>query len=175
MKHGTKGIESATLIRVISFDRVDLCLMLGLMFATVAVCSCYEDALLFFDGCDLSETACDALKSADSLFHNPLDHTRIVVTETEVVIQGRKAVGLASLLHFVQLRHIELMIFDDTPIVLGGIKREAGRQRAVGSDDHRVLTGAAVPRLDFASQKVLHVVEPLDGIHHFVALLILFD
>jgi hypothetical protein len=54
-----------------------------------------------------------------SLLEHPLNNPVVVVAETEVVIQGRKAMGLARFFHFVQLRNFELMIFDDSPIELG--------------------------------------------------------
>ena len=43
----------------------------------------------------LSEAAGHPLETMDSLLQDPLDDSRIVVTETKVVIQGREAVGLA--------------------------------------------------------------------------------
>lgn len=69
------------------------------------------------------------------LLENPLDYPRIVVTETEVVIQGGKTMGLTRLLHFVQLRNLELVILDDTPVVLGRIEWKARRQSPVSADD----------------------------------------
>jgi hypothetical protein len=58
----------------------------------------------------LGEATRDSLKSIGSLFEDSLSDSRIVVTETQAVIQGREAVGLASLLHFVRLRDIKLMV-----------------------------------------------------------------
>lgn len=49
----------------------------------------------------LNKAAAHSLESMGSLFENPLNDPSIVVAETEVMIQGREAVGLARFLHFV--------------------------------------------------------------------------
>jgi hypothetical protein len=48
----------------------------------------------------LGEAARYSLETMGNLFEDPLNDSGIVVTETQVVIQGRETVGLARLLHF---------------------------------------------------------------------------
>ncbi len=42
---------------------------------------------------ELTEAAACSLKSMSSLLENPLNDSHILVAETEVVIQGREAMG----------------------------------------------------------------------------------
>ena len=52
---------------------------------------------------------------------------------------------LAGLFHIIQLLAIKRELVDLAPIERGGIHRETRGDSAVGSEDHVVLTGAAVP------------------------------
>ena len=67
----------------------------------------------------LYKATVDSLEAMGSLFENPFQNSGIVVTETEVMIQGRETMSLARLLHFIELGHVELVIFNDTPVVGG--------------------------------------------------------
>ena len=48
----------------------------------------------------LSEAATDSLETLSSLLEHPLNNPRVVVAETEVVIQGRKANGSGKIFSF---------------------------------------------------------------------------
>jgi hypothetical protein len=77
-----------------------------------------------------------------SLLEHPLNAPRVLVAETQLVIQGRKAMGLARFFHFIQLRNFKFMIFDDSP---NHASPNASRgQTAVHADDDGVLSGPAV-------------------------------
>jgi hypothetical protein len=80
-----------------------------------------------------SEAAGHTLKSMGSLLQGPLDDPGIVVAETQVMIQGREAMGLARPLHFVKLRNVKSVVFNHSPIMRSGIHGEAGRCRHVFS------------------------------------------
>ena len=51
----------------------------------------------------LSEAPAHSLKAAARLLKHPLHDSRIVVTESQIVIQRRETMRLARLLHFIQL------------------------------------------------------------------------
>src|SRR6266550_6497248 len=53
--------------------------------------------------------------------------------------------ALAGRFHGGKLRLVELWAIDVSPVVSRGIHREAGRHGAIGTNDHVVLAGAAVP------------------------------
>src|SRR5437868_3243878 len=61
------------------------------------------------------------------------------------MVQRGKTVALTRLLHLPQLRGIEIRLIDIAPIIRGRIHREAGRNGAIGSDDHVILSCAAIP------------------------------
>ena len=98
----------------------------------------------------LSKAAGYPLKPVQRLLKDPPNNPSIVVTETQVVVQSRETVGLARLLHFVQLGYLKPMVFDCAPVVAGGIHRKAGRKGAIGADNQGILSGAAVPGLNLA-------------------------
>ncbi len=51
----------------------------------------------------LSEAPAHPLKAATRLLKHPLHYSRVVVTESQIVIQRRETMRLARLLHFIQL------------------------------------------------------------------------
>jgi hypothetical protein len=63
----------------------------------------------------------------DSLLQDPLLNSRIVVTKTQVVVQGREAMSLTRFFHFIELCHSESVIFDGAPRVVA--KKNVGRTR----------------------------------------------
>ena len=65
---------------------------------------------------NLHKAAAHTLESVASLLQNPLDDPRIVVAETQVMIQGREAMGLARLLHFVHLRNFKFVVSNRPPV-----------------------------------------------------------
>src|ERR1700676_1775906 len=105
-----------------------------------------------------------ALEPARALLQHPLHDAAVVVAVSQIVIQRRKAVCLAILFHLVQLRHLELVLFNRAPVIRRRIHREARRKRAIHANDDRVLAGAAVPRFPFSAQKVPHIVQALHRI-----------
>jgi len=76
---------------------------------------------------------------------HPLDDPGVVVAVSEIVIERREAVLLASLLHVGLLGAIEREVIDIAPVNGCGIHRETRRNRSLGADDHVILPGAAVP------------------------------
>ena len=82
---------------------------------------------------------------APDLLPHPFDDAGIVVAVPEVVIESRKAVAFTGVFHLFELLLIELRIVDVAPVESRGIHREARSHSAVGSDDHVVLAGSAVP------------------------------
>ena len=82
--------------------------------------------------------------------------------------------GLAGLLLLVELFRLELVIADDAPVVARCIHWEAWRQRAVDANDHRVLSGAAVPGKVLALHESDHLPEPGVGVDHLVSGVLLF-
>ena len=83
----------------------------------------------------LSEVSADSLETVSSLFQNPLDDPGIVVTETEVMIQGREAISLTRFLHLVQLRNLEIVVLDGSPIVARRVHGEARGQTSIYSNN----------------------------------------
>src|SRR5215471_6283504 len=63
------------------------------------------------------KASADALKAPRCLLEHPFDYSRIVITVSEVVIQGRETVLLAFLLHLVKLLDFELVVADHSPII----------------------------------------------------------
>jgi len=59
----------------------------------------------------LSGAATHALETRCSLLEHPLNAPRVLVAETQLVIQGRKAMGLARFFHFIQLRKLQIYDF----------------------------------------------------------------
>src|SRR5262245_58748352 len=117
----------------------------------------------------LFKASTHSLESTAGLFQDPLDCSRIVVAVGEVMVQGREAMRLALLLHRVELLDFKLVMANAAPIVGRRIHWETGRQRAIHTDDHLILARPAVPRLHLATHEVLHVIQPLDRVHHLVA------
>src|SRR5271166_6030167 len=72
----------------------------------------------------LFEAARHPLKAPSSLPQDPLDSPCAVVTVSQVVIQGGKAVGLAGFFHLVELLHLEFVVSDGSPIISRGIHGE---------------------------------------------------
>src|SRR5215471_7931647 len=123
----------------------------------------------------LLKTSGYTLESVACLLKEPLHHSGSIVAVCDIVAKGGETVGLATLLHFGELPEIELLIFDCAPIIFGVVHREAGGQGAVRADDKPVLTGAATPVLAYAPHEALHVLQPGNGIDHFVALALLVN
>ena len=88
------------------------------------------------------KTSRPGLKASLRLCPQPLDHTRVVVTVAQIVIQRGETVLLTGLLHRLQLRLVELWRLDSAPVVSRRIHRKAWAQRAVRADDDVVLAGA---------------------------------
>ena len=76
---------------------------------------------------------------------------------TEHVLRRREAMRVAALLHLAELFAVELGIFDGPPIISGGLHREAGRDRSIRSNQHGVVSGAALPRVDVPAHEELHL------------------
>lgn len=110
----------------------------------------------------LGKTSRDTLETVSSLRKHPFDHTHIVIAETEVVVKSRKALSLTSLLHLVELADFKLMVLNHAPVVRRGVHWEAWRQRAIRTDNNRILASPAIPRFNFPAQKLLHIVQTLD-------------
>ena len=58
------------------------------------------------------KTAIYTLEAMGSLPEDPLENSRILIAKPKVVIQGREAMGLARLLHLVQLGNFEFVTLD---------------------------------------------------------------
>src|SRR5271168_5026227 len=86
-----------------------------------------------------------SLKSMCELLEEILDDPLIVVAPAQNVVKRGKAVGLAGFFLVVQLLGLELMIADHAPVIARRIHREARGKSSVDADDHRILSGAAVP------------------------------
>ena len=99
----------------------------------------------------LIEASANTLETAGSLLQHPTDNPRVVVAVAQVVVQRGEAMRLTGLLHFVELRDIEVVIAHGAPIVSRRIHRKAGRERAIHPDDQRVLARPAIPRLQLAA------------------------
>src|ERR1700756_1736430 len=82
---------------------------------------------------------------AHHLLPHPFDNPGIVIAVPEVVIESRKAVPFTGMLHFFKLLLVELRVVDIPPVESRGIHRETRSDGAVGSDDHIILAGTAVP------------------------------
>src|SRR6516225_7227373 len=123
----------------------------------------------------LFETASDTLETVACLLKEPLHHAGHVIAVSDVVAEGREAMGLTSLLHCGKLLEIEFVVFDRAPIVVGVVHREARRKSAVGADDEPVLAGAASPMFSDTAHEAFHVLQARDGIDHLVALALLVD
>ncbi len=76
---------------------------------------------------------------------------------------------LARPLHLRQLFGLELVVFNGSPIVSSVVHRETRRERAVGTNDQRVLSGAAILLLNLASHEVTHLIQAAGGVYHLVA------
>src|SRR5215471_20018755 len=71
--------------------------------------------------------------------------------------------------------NIEAMVSDSPPVVSSRVHWKARCQRPIHPDDDVILAGAAAPRFDLATHEILHFVQPLDRIHHLIALALLVD
>jgi hypothetical protein len=78
----------------------------------------------------LREAAAHSLKTVIDLFEHPLITLAMVVAETQVMIQAQEAVGLAGLLHFLQLWNFEFMVPNCTPIVASPVHGKTRGQTA---------------------------------------------
>src|SRR6266850_4560985 len=87
----------------------------------------------------------------------PPDHASVVIHVADDVVQCGEAMQLALLLHLAELMLIELRLSDNAPVVSRGVHGEAGRQRAVRTDDYSVAASAAAPRRDVSAQELLHL------------------
>src|SRR5262249_58517483 len=65
----------------------------------------------------LLEIPVDALEPVHGLPGEPLHHPRVVVAPADNVVERRVAVGLAHPLHLGELRALELVRADDSPVV----------------------------------------------------------
>src|SRR6266404_4406239 len=65
----------------------------------------------------LLDSSAQSLKPVNRLLQQPLDYARIVVCESNNVVERRKAVWLADLLHLFQLPIFEFVIFNRAPVV----------------------------------------------------------
>ena len=74
-------------------------------------------------------------------------------------------------LHLIQLLHVKLVIANRAPVVRRRIHREARRQRAIGANDQRVLSGATLPGWHLPAHQQLHVFHVLDRVDHLVAMI----
>src|SRR5262249_17382433 len=81
----------------------------------------------------------------DQVGPDELEDPRIVVAVRQIVVQGREAVLLASLLHRRKLAAIELVLIDVSPVITGTVHGEAGSDGTIGRDDDMVLGGATLP------------------------------
>src|ERR1700679_552587 len=91
----------------------------------------------------------------EEVFDDPL----IVVAPAQNVVKGRKAMRLASFSLVVELFGLELVAADHTPVVTRRVHRETGRERAIHTNDHGILPGAAVPREVIALHEIDHLPE----------------
>src|SRR5260370_40333379 len=89
--------------------------------------------------------ALHSLEAMGKLLKEILDNALVVVAPAQDVIKCRETVGLAGLLLLVELFGFKLVVADDTPVIACRIHGETRRQRSINANDHRVLTGAAVP------------------------------
>lgn len=81
----------------------------------------------------------------------------------------------ATLLHFVELLQVEFLIFNGAPIIFGVVHGKAWSQCPIGADNQPVLAAAAAPVFAVSAHEFLHLLQPGDGINHFVALALLVD
>src|SRR2546421_7211520 len=94
-----------------------------------------------------------AAEAVQRLARDPLQHALGVVAVGEDVVAGRKTVLRALLLHLVELLNVELRVLNRAPVVRRRVHREAGRERAVGAYDERVLARTTLPRRNFAAHQ----------------------
>src|SRR5215510_8394477 len=107
------------------------------------------------------------------LFYDPTEHGLVIVVMPEHVLRRREAMGVAALLHLAELFAVELVIFDGPPVISGGIHREAGRDRPVRANQHGVVSGAAMPRVDVAAHEELHLLKVRLRVDHDISLPVL--
>src|ERR1700757_4846279 len=103
---------------------------------------CYADLRI---GVSIFKTADPAAEPAFYVFPHPLDHSRVVVAVSEIMVQRGEAVLLAGLLHSVQLVAVKCELVDIAPFAGGGIHGEAWGPGAAGANDPVVLASAAIP------------------------------
>src|SRR5215471_681662 len=112
-------------------------------------------------GLRVAEIAFDSAEPVFRLPEQPLDHALVVVAPGKDVVQRREAALLALLLHFFQLRGVELVILNGAPVVSRGVHGEARRERAIHAHDQRIVSGAASPVVQVAVDEVLHLCQAL--------------
>src|SRR2546423_9972233 len=83
-----------------------------------------------------------AAEAVHRLARDPLEDALGVVAVGEDVVAGRKTVLRALLLHLVELLMVELRVLNRAPVVRRRVHGKAGRERAVGPYDERVLPRA---------------------------------
>src|SRR6201997_1716673 len=110
--------------------------------AAVRESICHADLRI---GVSIFKTADPAAEPAFYVFPHPLDHSRVVVAVSEIMVQRGEAVLLAGLLHSVQLITVKCELVDIAPIEGGGIHGEAWCHSTVGANNYVVLAGAAIP------------------------------
>ena len=81
----------------------------------------------------------------DQIRPHELDHASIVVAVCKIVVQGREAMLLASLLHARELTVFKFVMIDVSPIVGRSIHRKTRSHSSIGPNDHVILACAAVP------------------------------
>src|SRR5437588_12245314 len=98
-----------------------------------------------------------AAEAVYRLARDPFQHALGVVAVGEYVVACRETVLRALLLHLVELLTVELRVLNRAPVVRRGVHGEAGRERAVGAYDERVLPGATLPGRNLSAHEFLHV------------------
>src|SRR5438034_143303 len=114
-------------------------------------------------------------EAVERLLGKPAEDARVVVAIAHDVVERREAMRLTRFLHLGELAGVELVVAYGAPVVLGGIEREAGRERPVHADDQGVLAGAAAPRLEFAVHEFLHLLQAPRLVGHLQAVFLLLD
>jgi hypothetical protein len=98
------------------------------------------------------------------IFNDPL----VVVAPAQNVIESRETMRLTRFFLKVELSGFELVVADHTPVVAGGIHREARRKRTIHADDHGVLAGSAIPGEIIALHEVDHLPKASVRIYHLI-------
>src|SRR5579862_590683 len=81
----------------------------------------------------------------DQVRPHELDHASIVVAIRKIVVQGREAMLLTSLLHACQLTIFKFVVIDVSPIVSRSVHGKTWSDSSIGANDDVVLARTAVP------------------------------